>query len=213
LVNLMFNWGHHTYVVPMAFPIREVAYGVSMTELLILGHIILSWRKSLDQAMRLRHHAAMRFLVASDAWIFLNLCLAIAISVPAINRYTHGTHVTVAHAMGATIGINTMILLGSMVYLAEGISGPISWGRSFHFGFGLTNSMLLIFWIALLGAGIAKSQQLAGGSAFPAVMQKLAPWFEAFALSGFGLCAGLVLMAWPLMQKCLPRNVSRHRVP
>ena len=41
--------------------------------------------------------------MAADIWIFLTLVLAIAMSIPAINVYTHGTHITVAHTMGATM--------------------------------------------------------------------------------------------------------------
>ena len=36
-------------------------------------------------------------------------------SIPTINIYTHGTHVTVAHAMGTTIGIN-MILFARTLF-------------------------------------------------------------------------------------------------
>jgi nitric oxide reductase subunit B len=41
------------------------------------------------------------------------MILAIIISLPALNLITPGTHVTVGHAMGTTIGINGMILLNS----------------------------------------------------------------------------------------------------
>ena len=41
LTNLMFNWGHHTYIVPSSPIVKEVSYIISMTELLILGKIFL----------------------------------------------------------------------------------------------------------------------------------------------------------------------------
>ena len=37
-------------------------------------------------------------------------------SIPAFNLYTHGTQITVVHAMGTTIGINTMIVLAGVFY-------------------------------------------------------------------------------------------------
>lgn len=82
-----------------------------MTELFILGRIIWQWKSSVSEARKLYHHTAYRFLMAADIWIFLTLILAIAMSIPAINVYTHGTHITVAHTMGATIGINSFLLL------------------------------------------------------------------------------------------------------
>jgi len=108
--NLLFGWAHHIYIVPCALWIRLLSYAMSMTELLILGKIIWDWKKSLSEAKKDFHFLPYRFIVSSDVWILLNLSLAIAISIPAINIYTHGTHITVAHAMGSTIGINTMIL-------------------------------------------------------------------------------------------------------
>jgi nitric oxide reductase subunit B len=119
LFNLMFGWAHHAYPVPIAPWIRHFAYVVSMTELLILGKIIWDWRASLSTYQKFQHRNAYRFLFAADIWVFLNLILGLIISVPAANLFTHGTHVTVAHAMGTTIGINTMILLGSVFYMIE----------------------------------------------------------------------------------------------
>ena len=111
LINLMFNWGHHTYIVPASPAVKTVAYVISMTELLIFGHIVLKWKTTLTNAQKNFHLLPYRLLSIADAWIFLNLGVAIAISVPQLNYYTHGTHITVAHAMGTTIGINTMLLL------------------------------------------------------------------------------------------------------
>jgi len=119
LINLMFNWGHHTYIVPAAPWIKNIAYFISMTELLILAHLILQWRKTMSEARKNYHRMPFRLLSYADAWILLNLTLAIIISVPAWNYYTHGTHITVAHAMGATIGINTMLLLASVFYIIK----------------------------------------------------------------------------------------------
>lgn len=100
LFNLMFNWGHHIYTLPTHNYIKHVSYAISMTELFILGRIIFNWRASASAAKMNFHKTAYRFLVAADAWIFLTLLLAIIMSVPGINLYTHGTHITVAHTMG-----------------------------------------------------------------------------------------------------------------
>jgi nitric oxide reductase subunit B len=97
LFNLMFGWAHHVYLVPSAPWLRTLAYAVSMTELLVLGKILWDWRASLASYQIHKHCNAYRFLFAADIWIFINLILALVISVPAWNLYTHGTHITVAH--------------------------------------------------------------------------------------------------------------------
>lgn len=74
---------------------------------------------SVRDSQKYRHRRPYRFLFASEIWVFINLLLALVISVPALNLFTHGTHVIVAHTMGATIGINTMILLASVFFVIE----------------------------------------------------------------------------------------------
>src|SRR6185369_4877587 len=196
LTNLMFNWGHHTYIVPAASWIKNVSYIISMTELLILGNIIWKWRKSVSVARKSFHLFPYRFLSAADAWIFLNLILAIIISVPAVNRYTHGTHITVAHAMGATIGINTMILFASLFFIAEQNSFFINF-RIVKYGFWITNFSLLLFWISLIGSGIVKAVEKEKDTAFPFIMQKLSPWFHAFTGAGLGILVGILAVLYP----------------
>lgn len=113
LFNLMFNWGHHIYTLPTDNYVRYTGYIVSMTEWVFFVKIIYNWKKSVNEAQKHYHYFPYRFLMAADIWVFLNLGQAILMSIPAINLYTHGTHVTVAHAMGTTIGINSMILFAA----------------------------------------------------------------------------------------------------
>ncbi len=199
LTNLMFNWGHHTYIVPSSPYIKNIGYIVSMTELLILGNIMLNWKKTVSEAQKNFHHVPYRFLAAADIWIFLNLALAIAISIPAVNLYTHGTHITVAHAMGATIGINSMILFASLFFIAEQ-EGTLfeSKKKRISTGFWIVNISLLVFWIALIGAGISKAVETLSQTPFSVMMQKLAPYFGAFTASGAGILLGITFITIPL---------------
>jgi len=192
LFNLMFNWGHHIYTLPVPKYIQYISYSVSMTELLLLGRIIYYWRGSLTTAQKHYHLLAYRFLFAADLWVFLTLMLAIAMSVPAINRYTHGTHITVAHTMGATIGINSLMLLSFVMDIAvigsEKIKRQIS--RALYMAVGA----LLVFWLSLILAGITKAywQMHPEGVPFSTMMQKLRPYFIVFLLSGISLASALI---------------------
>ncbi|MBK7678721.1 MAG: cbb3-type cytochrome c oxidase subunit I [Chitinophagaceae bacterium] len=206
LTNLMFNWGHHTYIVPAAPWIKMVAYIISMTELLILGYIIMQWRKTMSKSRKNYHRIPYRLLSFADGWIFLNLILAIAISVPAWNNYTHGTHITVAHAMGATIGINTMLLLASVYYILQQ-EGPAIFEKKRKItgtGILVTNFALLLFWVAMLGSGLVKISSKLNNETFYKLMQKSQPWFKFFTYSGTIVFAGLfilIVMAISLMRK------------
>ena len=208
LTNLIFNWGHHIYNVPSASWIRGIAYTISMTEWVLVISIIQGFKKKLEEQRKFRHLVTYRFLVAAEAWIFLNLVLALLMSVPAINRYTHGTHVTVAHAMGTTIGINTMILLGSISYMIR-----YGQGREQHNKYGLLNiaywtsqAGLLIFWISLIIAGLIKGMRTAAtpGALFSEIMAPVYPVLKVFMFSGFVL-AGALFIIVILMLKALSR--------
>jgi len=196
LTNLMFNWGHHTYIVPAASWVKTVAYIISMTELLILGYIILQWKRTMTHARKNYHSIPFRLLSYADLWIFLNLTLAIAISVPSWNYYTHGTHITVAHAMGTTIGINTMLLFASVFFIAQNENKLtfVSVKRLISSGIIITNGAMLLFWISLLGSGLVKISGKLNNEMFVSIMQKSQPWFRLFAYSGIAIFAGLFLL-------------------
>ncbi|MBL7721868.1 MAG: cbb3-type cytochrome c oxidase subunit I, partial [Chitinophagaceae bacterium] len=214
LTNLMFNWGHHTYIVPAAPWVKTVAYVISMTELLILGFIIMQWRKTMTQARKNYHNISYRLLSYADIWIFLNLTLAIAISVPSWNYYTHGTHITVAHAMGTTIGINTMLLFASVFYIIQKENNPvfekskpqISWGIL------ITNISLLLFWGSLLGSGLLKISAKLNNEVFASIMQKSQPWFKLFAYSGIAIFLGLFLLIYTAYKTLAANSKKNHLI-
>lgn len=203
LFNLMFNWGHHIYTLPTHHYIQYISYAVSMTELFILGRIIFQWRSTLTAAQKYSHNIVYRFLWHADIWIFLNLVLAILMSIPAVNVYTHGTHITVAHAMGTTIGINSFLLLGIAcdILLDECVPARIN-TRLLKKGQQLTNLSLLVFWMALIAAGIVKSkwQMSTIKPVYFELMLQLRPYFIAFFIAGIGITTGFLIIIIPLIR-------------
>jgi len=203
-LNLLLGWSHHIYILPAAKWVRLVGYVISMTELIVLAKIIWDWKGLIKQGKKHIDSIPYRFLLSSDFWIVTNLILAILISIPAINVFTHGTHITVAHAMGSTIGINSMILLAAIFYM-------VSENRKEEFnktqltliyrGFWLTNISLVVFWISLIVSGILKSYYTFQGLSFQQTMFKLHFYFEVFAISGLVLLIGIVMVVIPLISK------------
>jgi len=205
LTNLMFGWAHHTYFVPSAAWIRHLAYAVSMTELFILGRIIWNWKSSLSSAKKHLHHIAYYFLISSEVWIFLNLILALLISVPAINIFTHGTYITVAHSMGSTIGINSMILLASVFFILHENCSLAKSIRGIKVGYWLTNIALIIFWCSLIGAGYNKAILSSNSElSFVEIMDQLSSYFITFAISGLILCIGLLVIVGIALSHLIP---------
>lgn len=198
LFNLMFNWGHHIYTLPTESYVRLIAYAVSMTEWIFLARIFYFWKSSIRDAKSKFPFFPYRFLLASDFWIFLSMAHAILISIPALNLFTHGTHVTVAHAMGTTIGINSMIILsGIYLLLPSPNRTEQTYPQFLKLCFWIAQGSLLIFWISLNGAGITKGiwMHAQNQSSFSQMMMHSMPWFVSFVSSGFILMISLTMLA------------------
>ncbi len=186
LFNLMFNWSHHIYTLPTAMYVRYIGYFVSMTEWIIFLRIIWNFRSSLAETRKHLHLLSFRFLMAADYWVLLNLLMALLMSVPVINVYTHGTHITVAHAMGTTIGINTMILLGVFAYAVERKGVSVKQRKWMTGSWLAVQFSLLVFWFSLIVAGILKTKwQLEEPEILHTeIMERSIPVFRLFSYSG-----------------------------
>ena len=162
MFNLMFNWGHHIYLLPTEKYIHYIAYAVSMTEWIILIRIFYKWSQQIKENKQFYYFFPYRFLMASDYWVTINLTLALFMSIPAINLYTHGTHITVAHAMGTTIGINTMIILAGVFYFIKPTFNSAKWRMYGSVTFWIVQVTLLLFLISLIGMGVQRAIWQAG---------------------------------------------------
>lgn len=204
LFNLMFNWGHHIYTLPTENYIRYIGYIVSMTEWVFFIKIIYDWRASISTIRKNYHYFPYRFIMATDIWVFLNMGQAILMSIPAINIYTHGTHVTVAHAMGTTIGINTMILLAACFEFFNRKEKS----NYLNYLFWLLQISLLVFWLSLNGAGIQKGiwQLSSHQESYSKMMESLRPYFIVFAFAGLGLLITLSSFAIILINTAKKRR-------
>lgn len=207
LFNLMFNWGHHIYTLPTDKYIRYIGYVVSMTEWVFFAKIIYNWKGSVNEMQKHFHYFPYKFLMAADIWVFINMGQAILMSIPAINIYTHGTHVTVAHAMGTTIGINSMILFAACFeFLKPDMFKEIKPSKRINFVFWIFQVSLLFFWLSLNMAGIKKGMwQLDEHQvSYSKMMHSLQPYFIVFVVAGIGL-----LMSFAALAVKLLKNVSQ----
>lgn len=205
LTNLMFGWAHHIYNVPAAQWIRYLSYIISMTELILLAKIIWNWKSTLSESKKDFHILSYRFLVAADIWIFINLTLALLISIPAVNLFTHGTHITVAHAMGSMIGINTMILLASCFFIINDATDKnytTGEEKTIKRGYWIFNISLLVFFVCLIIAGAEKGIGIVVDKlSFAEVMAKINPMLIVFTFSGFIMFAGILMVVIPPLKK------------
>lgn len=213
LFNLMFNWGHHIYSLPTESYIRYVGYTVSMTEWILFVRIIYKWRHGLKEIRRNYYYFPYRFIMASNFWVFVNLGIASLMSIPVLNIYVHGTHVIVAHSMGTTIGINTMILFaGVFMFFTHKNQMKKSSKNIVNVAFWTIQISLLTFFIALNIAGIIKGiwNLTPNKSSFSEMMNQLYSYFMVFAVSGFVLMTGFFLLIWMALKFSRTQKSNLH---
>lgn len=124
LLNSFTNFAHHTYHLPQDELVKWISFVVSMTEIAILTRAVYDlW--SLARSTEQRAFCAARgSFAASKHWTVFILLSAVLISIPPLNAVIHGTYAVTGHAMGATIGIDTMVLLGALIWiLSEHLQG------------------------------------------------------------------------------------------
>jgi nitric oxide reductase subunit B len=118
ILNSFTNFAHHTYHLPQSDVVQWIAFVVSMLEIMILASVFTDVKRSLEKGRPTDQFIpAVRFLTLAKYWTLAMLALAIAISIPPLNTLIHGTHVVMAHAMGAEIGIDSFVLFGLIAYV------------------------------------------------------------------------------------------------
>lgn len=203
LTNLMFGWAHHIYIIPNAPWIRYFAYAISMTEWVVILSIIYDWKKSLSKEKKIEFLLAYKLMILADIWVFLNLFLALLMSIPSINLFTHGTHITVAHSMGTTIGINTLLLLSSITYIIESqILIPFLSQRKIKAGIKIFNISFIGFWIILLLLGAKKGYWLffSKNISFGQFQDSMHWIYIVFTIFGIGILIGLYAVVFELLK-------------
>lgn len=203
LINVMFNWAHHVYAVPNPGWIRYAAYLVSMTEWIILLRIIYLWKKNLSNEKKIFYSSSYSFMILSELWIFINLFLAILLSIPALNLFTHGTHITVAHSMGTIIGINTTILLSSICFILDKIKAiSNNTKRYIVIGTKIFNLSFICFFITLLVMGVERSKWIyfSENILFGQFYDGNKHLHILFGIFGLGLLLGMYIIIYQLIK-------------
>jgi nitric oxide reductase subunit B len=213
LTNLMFGWAHHIYIIPNAPWIRYFAYAISMTEWIVIISIIYDWKKSLSTEKKTHFSLSYKFMILADIWVFLNLFLALLLSIPSINLFTHGTHITVAHSMGTTIGINTLILLSSIAYILEIENSFTKLSqRRIKAGIKIFNYSFLFFWVILLIMGAKKSYWMFFSQNIPfGQFQDSLHWiYILFTVFGIGIFLGLYFIVFEFIKSI--NSISKNDI-
>jgi nitric oxide reductase subunit B len=117
LLNSFTNFAHHSYHLPQDHIVKWISFIVSMMEIAILCRAVSDLWRLVHATEHGEFCAARGSFGASKCWTVFILLSAVLISIPPLNAIIHGTYAVTGHAMGATIGIDTMVLLGAIIWI------------------------------------------------------------------------------------------------
>ena len=137
--------------------------------------------------------------------------LALLISIPTINLFTHGTHITVAHSMGTTIGINSTILIAAIFYIVskENKFSLNKYKKRLNIAFWLFHISLLVFWGSLLYSGYLKGiwdQMDMPKTSFSEFITDLKPVIHVLVSGGLFLFISIEFITNPLIKALINKS-------
>jgi len=124
LLNSFTNFAHHSYHLPQSTLVKWIAFVVSMLEIIIFLKTVTDLWVIVQRGGK-EFEATSASFGAAKFWTAAIVGSAILISIPPLNSIIHGTYVVSGHAMGAMIGIDTMILFGALIWILGEAFGAV----------------------------------------------------------------------------------------
>ena len=205
LLNSFANFAHHSYHLPQRELVKWIAFVVSMMEIIILARAVWDlWnvvRNPEDRAFC----AARGSFGAAKWWTCAIVFSAVLMSVPPLNAVIHGTYVVPGHAMGAMIGIDTMILIGAIIWIlsehlrareGEDAADTLHTSSVRRYVVGLNLSVAaLVLWLHVVGTATGVTR-----AAFAPNETYVPPeWIARYAGIGFAVFGSLALIFFILL--------------
>jgi cytochrome c oxidase cbb3-type subunit 1 len=146
----------------------------------------------------LRYSPTLRFVVlGAIAYTAVSL-QGMFTAFRAVNRITHFTHWTIAHAHVGVYGFVTFVMFGSMYYILPRVTGR-EWpsARLIRWHFWLTLGGLTLYVVPLTIAGVFQGLALLDPQTpFSASVQASLPGLMARSVAGLVLTAANLVFAW-----------------
>jgi hypothetical protein len=204
LLALLSTFGHHHYLSAQPRPLKLIALAASMLGAVsFIRHIAASRR-----ALRTPLHAtdAGRPLVlAATLWTAFAVGSGVLLAIPQVNLVLHGTHAIVAHSMGAIIGVNIMLVLGSILSATGAPASP-----AVRRGAAVANILLIVIIADLSIAGSYKGIIRLGGT-----HHDYQPWMRLILsplpILGAGFAAAMAFLCLKALGSPVPASI--HRAP
>ncbi|MHC4841808.1 MAG: hypothetical protein ACYTDT_12800 [Planctomycetota bacterium] len=207
-LNSFTNFAHHTYHLPQVAIVKWIAFIVSMMEILILLSVMFDVIGMVKKRMLQRSdNSVERFLDWSKWWTFGLLPISLLISIPPLNTFIHGTHLVLGHGMGAELGIDTLVLLGTTAWLVskhvDSASASALNGMKKRITAFSISVFVLVGWLSV--SGLVHGLYRYEGNPSPEWIESSRP---LFVIAGAGLAVSLLSMIIPWFRALLKTEVD-----
>jgi nitric oxide reductase subunit B len=195
-----FGIAHHYYWFGTIPALRLVGAVFSLLQLLPIG--VVAFESMLYSKGRVKAALSTPAVLLVWSSVFWNVVgagtLGFIMSIPAINRYIHGSFMTSGHAHMALFGVLGMGTLGAC---AAALETPLpDWSRLRLAAIAILNLSLGIMGFSLVGAGIAEAYLLrVAGMDFGGVISLLHQYFTVRFIGGLMFMTGGVPLAFSLL--------------
>ncbi len=216
LLNSFTNFAHHSYHLPGRAAVKWIAFVVSMLEVIILARATYDLWKTVRKPRDPVFCAARGSFAAAKWWTWALVFSAVLISIPPLNAIIHGTYAVTGHAMAAMIGIDTMILLGAIIWIVgehlQAREGPDA-TEALHtkamrrtvIGLNLAVAAL-VTWLHVLGVvvGVTRATYAPNETYIPP------EWVSAYGGIGFAITGGIALIYFVVLLRKLEGPAFRY---
>lgn len=193
------NGMHHLIGGPL--PTWMITTSIVASALMIIPVLAVAVNQHMTMVGRfaaLRYSPTLRFIVFGAVAYTLVSLQGTFMAFREINRLTHFTHVTVAHAHLGLYGFVTMIMFGSIYYVLPRLLGR-EWvsERLISWHFWLVAVGLLVYLIPLTVGGVLQGVAMADpSSTWEQVVTAMKPGLVGRSVGGALLTAGHLVFAW-----------------
>jgi cytochrome c oxidase cbb3-type subunit I len=193
------NGMHHLIGGPL--PTWMITTSIVASALMIIPVVAVSINQHMTLASRfaaLRYSPTLRFIVFGAVTYTLVSLQGTFMAFREVNRLTHFTHVTVAHAHLGLYGFVTMIMFGSIYYILPRLTGREWVSESLiRWHFWLVSVGIVIYLVPLTVAGIMQGVAMTDVNAtWQQVVEAMMPGLIGRSVGGALLTAGHLVFAW-----------------
>src|SRR4030042_1758289 len=177
--------------LPILFMVFDTLNHVRHRKLEVTNRLALYWAVG----------CAIFHFIGAGVWGFAH-------TLPAVNRWTHGTQVTASHGHMAFFGAYAMLILTVIYYALPKLKGLQSFNQKRGFwAFWITAIAMAIMGLAFGVAGVIQSYMWRGlGMDFLTVQGFMRPWFMIVLFGGLGLFTGVIIYIIDVLSLATKKN-------